>query len=226
MAKNIELSTALNAYSTNDKSMIRVIGKKYPLTAYFLNGTLCGNHDAIVALLSAIGGRMNLRRFENALKSGVVDLVDDVDDDDDESVDSALADAEAEDDTPKKRGRKGGEMKPTPWSEMNAYQKQKARKLGAEFVAACKALDEDDEDEQVEEKPKKEKKQPPKKSKKVVEPEDDEDDEDDDDDEPEQKPAKKSKKGEKSKKGSKKAKPVDDEDDDDFDFDFDDDDDE
>ncbi len=216
MAKNWMMNEAVRAIRNGDREAILDFGKRFPLSTVILAQL----NDAGVALCDALPEKVTMRKIEAVLKG-------DADDVEDGAVEENDAPAKA-------KKRETAEMsEPKSWKGMNQYQKKKARALGEEYVAACKALDKaavaDDEDEEDDiPAPKK----AAKKSKKpvVVEPEEDDDDEEDEEEEEVvKKPAKKAKKEEKkpAKKSAKKVVEEDDDDDDDFDdFDLDDDDDE
>jgi len=210
MARNYTIAEAARIVREGtDKVALIDLGKKFPLTML----QLAKLNEVGFNFVAVMPEKVTTRKIEMILR-GDVEV--------DEESENEKPEVDETTDMPA----------PKSWKSMSQYQKTKARTLGAEYVAACKKLDEDGEDAAEEEPAKEEKKAPKKAAKKpVVE---DEDDDEDNEEEEEVKPAKKSKKPEKKaskkeeKKPAKKAKKVEEEeDDDDFDdFDFDDDDDE
>ena len=214
MAKNWMMNEAVRAIRNGDREAILDFGKRFPLSTVILAQL----NDAGVALCDALPEKVTMRKIEAVLKG-----------DSAEESDELESDVEEKEVPAKKAKKRDNDEMPEPksWKGMNQYQKKKARALGEEYVAACKALDKtavaDDEEDDIPA-PKK----AAKKSKKPVVVEPEEDDDDEEDEEVVKKPAKKAKKEEKksTKKPAKKVVEEDDEDDDDFDdFDLDDDDD-
>lgn len=209
MAKNWLIGEAVRAIRENNKEAILDFGKRFPLSTVILAQL----NDAGVALCDAIPEKVTMRKIEAVLKGdAVADEADDVEDN-----------VEEEEVAPVKKKREKAEMpEPKSWRSMNQYQKKKAKALGEEYVAACKAIDkaDDDDDEEIPS-PKK----AAKKAKKPVVEEYEDEDDDEEEEEPVKKPAKKEKKAEKKpKKAAKKEVEEDEDDDDHFGFDLDDDD--
>jgi len=217
MAKNWTMGEAAHAVREYNKEGVLDLGKRFPLITVLLAQL----NDAGIALCDAMPDYITARKLEAALKG---DLQEDTD---------VVAEAE---DAVEKVETKNTEMpEPKSWKSMNQYQKKKAKALGDEYVAACKALDkaavvadeEDGEDEIPA--PKKASKRA---KKPVVVEEEDDDFDDEEEEEPAPKKAKKfankaaKKEDKKHKKPAKKVVEEEDEDDDFDDFDFDDDDDE
>lgn len=212
MARNWTLTEAVNVIKDgSDKAARQEIAKRYPLLAT----------ATIDEIINAIPEKVSARMIETR-------LAEDIDDDAESAADEKPAKQSVK--------KTSGDMEPKPWSEMSQYEKKKARKAGAEFVAECKALDEDDDDE--DEKPVKKSAAKPVKKKAAqksddVDDDDDEDfedfdddddfDDDEEDEKPAKKPAKKSSKGDTKAKSKKAAKKPADDNDDDFDDDDDDD---
>lgn len=205
MARNYSMAEAVRIVREGtDKAALIDLGKKFPMVMYHLT-KLDGNGMDFVSMLPA---KITTRKMESILRGGV-----EVDDEVETEVDNE------EEVTEPKAAKSTEAPAPKPWKSMSQYQKTKARALGAEYVAACKKLDEagnDEEEDQPAEKPAKREKRT-KKAKETLKAEVEDDDEDEEDEEPVKKPAKK------AKKAAKKVV-EEDEDDDDFDFDFDDDD--
>lgn len=218
MAKNWMMNEAVRAIRNGDREAILDFGKRFPLSTVILAQL----NDAGVALCDALPEKVTMRKIEAVLKG-----------DSAEESDELESDVEEKEVPAKKAKKRDNDEMPEPksWKGMNQYQKKKARALGEEYVAACKALDKaavaDDEDEEDDiPAPKK----AAKKSKKPVVVDPEEDDDDEEEEEVVKKTAKKAKKEEKkpTKKPAKKVvEEEEDDDDDDFDdFDLDDDDDE
>ena len=216
MAKNWMMNEAVRAIRNGDREAILDFGKRFPLSTVILAQL----NDAGVALCDALPEKVTMRKIEAVLKG-----------DSAEESDELESDVEEKEAPAKKAKKRDNDEMPEPksWKGMNQYQKKKARALGEEYVAACKALykaavaDDEDEEDDIPA-PKK----AAKKSKKPVVVEPEEDDDDEEEEEVVKKPAKKAKKEDKKsvKKPAKKVVEEDDEDDDDFDdFDLDDDDD-
>ena len=198
MARNYSMAEAVRIVREGtDKAALIDLGKKFPMVMYHLT-KLDGNGMDFVSMLPA---KITTRKMESILRGGV-----EVDDEVETEVDNEEEAAEP------KAAKSTEAPAPKSWKSMSQYQKTKARALGAEYVAACKKLDEagdDEEEDQPAEKPAKREKR----AKKVKEAPKAEVEDDDDEDEEDEEPVKKS---------AKKA--IEEEENDDFDFDFDDDD--
>ena len=165
MAKNWMMNEAVRAIRNGDREAILDFGKRFPLSTVILAQL----NDAGVALCDALPEKVTMRKIEAVLKG-----------DSAEESDELESDVEEKEVPAKKAKKRDNDEMPEPksWKGMNQYQKKKARALGEEYVAACKALDKtavaDDEEDDIPA-PKK----AAKKSKKpvVVEPEEDDDDE-------------------------------------------------
>lgn len=210
MARNYTIAEATQIVREGvDKAALIDLGKKFPLTMLYI-AKLDENGFAFASIMPE---KVTMRKIEMILRGDVAEI----NDEDEKDVKPETEEVMPIDKMPE----------PKSWKSMSQYQKTKARALGAEYVAACKKLDEN-EANVVNEEPEKEEKKVSKRATKKAAVEDSEEDDFDFDDEEEVKPAKKEKKAKKEVKPAKKAtKKVveEEEDDDDFDdFDFDDDD--